>query len=82
MLTSSQIVDRCNECNKGHLDLFEDAFAAVGGTSGLVQTSWRSISCDITSPLVLRNKEGKSLIALSTYPTQCPPVKYMLCADD
>ncbi|CEI62668.1 hypothetical protein FVEN_g5196 [Fusarium venenatum] len=56
----AMIVDRCNECNKGHLDLFEDAFTAVGGTNGLVQTSWRSISCDITSPLVLRNKEGTS----------------------
>ncbi|CAF3540654.1 unnamed protein product [Fusarium graminearum] len=29
----AMIVDRCNECNKGHLDLFEDAFTAVGGTS-------------------------------------------------
>ncbi|KAF4968784.1 hypothetical protein FSARC_3913 [Fusarium sarcochroum] len=50
----AMIVDKCPECNKGHLDLFENAFSAVGGSNGLVQTSWRSISCDITTPLVLR----------------------------
>ncbi|KAF5677016.1 extracellular cellulase [Fusarium heterosporum] len=54
------IVDKCPECDKGHLDLFENTFAAVGGTDGLVKTSWRAISCDITTPLVLRNKEGTS----------------------
>lgn len=49
------------------MDLFEDAFTAVGGTNGLVQTSWRLISCDITTPLVLRNKEGE--LATCSSPT-------------
>ncbi|KAF5022481.1 hypothetical protein F66182_5453 [Fusarium sp. NRRL 66182] len=56
----AMIVDKCPECARGHLDLFENAFSAVGGVNGLVNTRWRSISCDITSPLVLRNKEGTS----------------------
>ncbi|KAF4435737.1 hypothetical protein F53441_13441 [Fusarium austroafricanum] len=60
----AMIVDKCNECNKGHLDLFDNAFTAAGGTNGLAQTSWRLISCDITTPLVLRNKEGNSIANL------------------
>ncbi|KAK7424667.1 hypothetical protein QQZ08_008550 [Neonectria magnoliae] len=56
----AMIVDQCPECDKGHLDLFQDAFKAVGGTDGIVQTSYKRVTCDITSPIVLRNKEGTS----------------------
>ncbi|KAM5354475.1 hypothetical protein ACJ41O_001122 [Fusarium nematophilum] len=56
----AMIVDQCNECAKGHLDLFQNAFDAVGGSNGLVQTSFRWVTCDITTPIVLRNKEGTS----------------------
>lgn len=54
------IVDECPECDEGHLDLFPDAFTAVGGTDGVVDTSYTFIDCPITSPLVLHNKEGTS----------------------
>jgi len=53
-------VDQCPECTKGHLDLFADAFAAVGGTDGVVDTSYKFVTCGITSPLVLHNKSGTS----------------------
>lgn len=56
-----QIVDKCPECDKGHLDLFQNTFDAVGGSNGLVSTSYKWVTCDITTPLVLRNKEGKFL---------------------
>ncbi|KAH6893383.1 RlpA-like double-psi beta-barrel-protein domain-containing protein-containing protein [Thelonectria olida] len=56
----AMIVDQCPECDKGHLDLFQNAFTAVGGTDGLVKTSFKWVTCDITSPLILRNKEGTS----------------------
>ncbi|KAM5345851.1 hypothetical protein ACJ41O_011712 [Fusarium nematophilum] len=56
----AMIVDQCPECTKGHLDLFPDAFTAVGGTDGVVDTSYKFVTCGITSPLVLHNKEGTS----------------------
>ncbi|KAJ4190926.1 hypothetical protein NW755_005141 [Fusarium falciforme] len=56
----AMIVDQCPECEEGHLDLFPDAFTAVGGTDGIVQTSYKFVSCGITSPLYLHNKEGTS----------------------
>ncbi|RSM04029.1 hypothetical protein CDV31_010219 [Fusarium ambrosium] len=56
----TMIVDKCPECDKGHLDLFQNTFDAVGGSNGLVSTSYKWVTCDITTPLVLRNKEGTS----------------------
>ncbi|KAK7424449.1 hypothetical protein QQX98_000414 [Neonectria punicea] len=56
----AMIVDQCPECAEGHLDLFPDAFKAVGGTDGIVQTSYKFIDCGITKPLYIRNKEGTS----------------------
>ncbi|KAF4973829.1 hypothetical protein FZEAL_9208 [Fusarium zealandicum] len=56
----AMIVDQCPECAKGHLDLFQNAFDAVGGVNGLVNTSFRWTDCGITTPLILRNKEGTS----------------------
>uniref|UniRef100_A0A0D2Y985 Uncharacterized protein n=1 Tax=Fusarium oxysporum (strain Fo5176) TaxID=660025 RepID=A0A0D2Y985_FUSOF len=55
-----EIVDKCPECDPGHLDLFPDAFKAVGGTDGIVKTSYKFVECGITTPLVLHNKEGTS----------------------
>lgn len=55
-----KIVDQCPECNAGHLDLFPDAFKAVGGTDGIVDTSYKFVKCGITSPLILHNKTGTS----------------------
>ncbi|KAM0556080.1 hypothetical protein ACHAPJ_006068 [Fusarium lateritium] len=56
----AMIVDQCPECEPGHLDLFPDAFKAVGGTDGIVETSYKFVECGITTPLVLHNKEGTS----------------------
>ncbi|KAI1043936.1 hypothetical protein LB505_003384 [Fusarium chuoi] len=56
----AMIVDKCPECDAGHLDLFPDAFKAVGGTDGVVKTSYKFVECGITTPLVLHNKEGTS----------------------
>ncbi|OBS22445.1 hypothetical protein FPOA_08782 [Fusarium poae] len=56
----AMIVDKCPECEPGHLDLFPDAFKAVGGTNGIVKTSYKFVECGITTPLVLHNKSGTS----------------------
>ncbi|KAF5676775.1 extracellular cellulase [Fusarium denticulatum] len=56
----AMIVDKCPECDLSHLDLFPDAFKAVGGTDGIVKTSYKFVECGITTPLVLHNKEGTS----------------------
>ncbi|KPM40275.1 hypothetical protein AK830_g6281 [Neonectria ditissima] len=57
---TAMIVDQCPECDAGHLDLFPDAFTAVGGTDGIVDTSYKFVTCGITSPLYLHNKSGTS----------------------
>ncbi|KAH7143657.1 RlpA-like double-psi beta-barrel-protein domain-containing protein-containing protein [Dactylonectria macrodidyma] len=57
---TAMIVDQCPECDEGHLDLFPDAFTAVGGTDGVVDTSYKFVKCGITSPLILHNKTGTS----------------------
>ncbi|KAH7159648.1 RlpA-like double-psi beta-barrel-protein domain-containing protein-containing protein [Dactylonectria estremocensis] len=57
---TAMIVDQCPECDEGHLDLFPDAFTAVGGTDGIVDTSYKFVKCGITSPLILHNKTGTS----------------------
>ncbi|KAF4992563.1 hypothetical protein FDECE_13675 [Fusarium decemcellulare] len=62
----AMIVDKCSECDKGHLDLFQNAFDAVGGTNGLVQTTWRAISCDITTPLVRNSNLPVKSLEVST----------------
>jgi expansin len=54
-------VDECPECETGHLDLFEDAFAQLGPTSaGKIATSYKAVACGISSPLSLHNKSGTS----------------------
>lgn len=57
---TAMIVDKCPECSEGHLDLFPDAFKAVGGTDGIVDTSYKFVTCGITSPIILHNKTGTS----------------------
>ena len=56
-----QIVDECPECASSDLDLFESAFTELGSAStGILPVSWSFTPCSITSPLILRNKEGAS----------------------
>ncbi|KAH6656295.1 RlpA-like double-psi beta-barrel-protein domain-containing protein-containing protein [Truncatella angustata] len=55
------VVDKCPECETGHLDLFQDAFAKLGSISaGKIATSYAPVACGITSSLVLHNKSGTS----------------------
>ncbi|EON99733.1 putative extracellular cellulase protein [Phaeoacremonium minimum UCRPA7] len=61
MLQEECIVDQCPECDEGHLDLFQNAFAELGDISaGIISTSYTFVPCGITSPLVLHNKSGTS----------------------
>ncbi|KAK1988710.1 RlpA-like double-psi beta-barrel-protein domain-containing protein-containing protein [Colletotrichum cereale] len=57
----AMIVDECPECNKGHLDLFQNAFTQLGSLSdGIISTSYEFVKCGITSPIKLHNKSGTS----------------------
>ncbi|KAL4784617.1 RlpA-like double-psi beta-barrel-protein domain-containing protein-containing protein [Aspergillus varians] len=57
----AMIVDECPECAPSHLDLFESAFSELAATSvGIIPISYEFIPCSISSPLILKNKEGTS----------------------
>ncbi|KAI1300286.1 carbohydrate-binding module family 63 protein [Xylaria venustula] len=57
----AMIVDKCPECEEGHLDLFEDAFDVLSpSSSDPLSTSYTFVDCPITSPLILHNKSGTS----------------------
>ncbi|KAI0193170.1 RlpA-like double-psi beta-barrel-protein domain-containing protein-containing protein [Astrocystis sublimbata] len=57
----AMVVDKCPECDAGHLDLFEDAFEVLSpSSSDPLATSYQIIDCPITTPLVLHNKSGTS----------------------
>jgi hypothetical protein len=59
---SSQIVDKCPECDEGHLDLFSDAFAALDSPSkGIIDTSYEFVDCPkVSGPLTIHTKSGVS----------------------
>ncbi|KAI0101599.1 carbohydrate-binding module family 63 protein [Nemania sp. FL0031] len=57
----AMVVDKCPECEAGHLDLFENAFDVLSpSSSDLLSTSYTFVDCPISSPLVLHNKSGTS----------------------
>ncbi|KAL4884134.1 RlpA-like double-psi beta-barrel-protein domain-containing protein-containing protein [Aspergillus karnatakaensis] len=57
----AMIVDKCPECAPTHLDLFQSAFSELAPISeGIIPISFATIPCDISSPLILKNKEGTS----------------------
>ncbi|GAQ09310.1 expansin-YoaJ [Aspergillus lentulus] len=57
----AMIVDQCPECEADHLDLFQNAFTELADISkGIIPITWSFVDCGITSPLVLKNKEGTS----------------------
>ncbi|KAF1966506.1 barwin-like endoglucanase [Bimuria novae-zelandiae CBS 107.79] len=57
----AMVVDQCPECAASKLDLFESAFTQLGTKSaGIIPISYDIVPCGITSPLVLKNKEGTS----------------------
>ncbi|KAH1299827.1 hypothetical protein KXX11_006071 [Aspergillus fumigatus] len=57
----AMIVDQCPECEQDHLDLFQNAFTQLADVSkGIIPITWSFVPCGITTPLVLKNKEGTS----------------------
>lgn len=55
------IVDQCPGCGTNHLDLFQNAFSELAELSvGVIPVTWDIVPCGITSPIVLKNKEGTS----------------------
>ena len=57
----AMVVDECPGCGPNHLDLFPDAFAKLAKPeAGVIPVSWDVVPCGITSPIVLKNKEGTS----------------------
>ncbi|KAM0332179.1 hypothetical protein ACHAQA_002454 [Verticillium albo-atrum] len=58
---TAMIVDKCPECDEGHLDLFQNAFEKLGTLSaGIISTSYEFVDCGISTPIVLKNKSGTS----------------------
>jgi hypothetical protein len=51
----------CPGCGPNHLDCFPDAFSALANpTLGVIDVTWSYITCPISTPLQLHNKEGVS----------------------
>ncbi|KAI0543395.1 carbohydrate-binding module family 63 protein [Xylaria curta] len=58
---TAMIVDKCPECDAGHLDLFQNAFNVLSPSStDPLSTSYTFVKCPISSPLILHNKSGTS----------------------
>ncbi len=56
-----RVVDLCPECEKGHLDLSEEAFAKLADVSlGIVPVTWKVVECDVTGNLKYDYKDGVS----------------------
>ncbi|RAL62451.1 hypothetical protein DID88_005017 [Monilinia fructigena] len=59
---TAMITDLCpGGCSGYHLDLYTNAFTALGSLSqGVLDVTWDYVKCPITTPLQLHNKEGVS----------------------
>ena len=56
-----RIVDQCPECETGHLDLSQSAFAKIADVSaGNVPITWQVVECNVTGPVVYHYKDGTS----------------------
>lgn len=56
-----RIVDLCPGCEKGHLDLSQEAFAKIADPSaGNVPITWVSVACNLTGNLAYEYKDGSS----------------------
>ena len=54
-----RIVDLCPECNAGHLDLSQQAFAQIAEVSaGRVDITWNFVACTVQGPVRYRFKDG------------------------
>ncbi|HEX8792357.1 MAG TPA: expansin EXLX1 family cellulose-binding protein [Polyangiaceae bacterium] len=56
-----RIVDLCPECEMGHLDLSQQAFAQIADVSaGKVPITWKVVACDVTGNVAYEIKDGSS----------------------
>jgi expansin (peptidoglycan-binding protein) len=56
-----RVVDLCPECEKGHLDLSQEAFAKLADVSlGHVAVTWKVVECAVTGNLGYNYKDGVS----------------------
>jgi expansin (peptidoglycan-binding protein) len=56
-----RIVDRCPECEKGHLDLSKQAFAKIANVAaGKVPITWTLVPCNVSGPVAYLFKDGSS----------------------
>jgi expansin (peptidoglycan-binding protein) len=56
-----RIVDLCPGCEKGHLDLSQQAFAKIADVSaGRVPITWTVVPCNVTGNVSYRYKDGTS----------------------
>jgi expansin (peptidoglycan-binding protein) len=67
---TAEVVDQCPECQAGHIDLGEQAFAKIAPLSaGLVPVTYHTIvNPSLPAPLSLRVKEGSSAYWLALLP--------------
>lgn len=56
-----RIVDRCPECQEGHIDLSAEAFAKIADpVQGVVPISWHYVACGVSGPIRYHFKDGSS----------------------
>jgi expansin (peptidoglycan-binding protein) len=56
-----RIVDQCPECETGHLDMSQEAFAKIADVSaGRVPITWNVVECNVSGPLSYHYKDGSS----------------------
>ena len=67
-----EVVDQCPECQAGHIDLSEQAFAKIAPLSaGLVPVTYRTIADPpLPAPLSMLVKAGSSAYYLALLPDQ------------
>ncbi len=54
-----KVVDRCPECGPGHVDLDDQAFAAIADPGlGHVPVAWRTVACDVAGNVTLTSSDG------------------------
>ncbi|KAL1690979.1 Non-catalytic module family EXPN protein [Schizophyllum commune] len=57
------VVDKCPECEAGHLDLFQDVASKIDAnyaTKGIFDITWEQIDCPVSGNMQFKNKEGTS----------------------
>ncbi|WP_394825483.1 expansin EXLX1 family cellulose-binding protein [Pendulispora albinea] len=56
-----RIVDRCPECQRGHIDLSEQAFVKIAERNdGKVPITWQTVACNVTGNVAYHYKDGSS----------------------